>query len=159
MGCPTLFELAAHPRRLRQHHQPHLQTVLLQEETCHHPRGPQHQVCIAPAGQTGRYTRAAAELKLCTHRGRCFSLVKLLRTFDFCRLSVTTPGGFALLCPRPNTSWDCLSVSEPAAVVVFIAASCANWCEKQRLFSLQRQVAKTKVGKCSSLRCLARLVK
>lgn len=61
LGCLTLFELAAHPRRLRQHHQPHFQTVLLQEETRHHLRGPEHQVCTAAAGQTGWLTRATAD--------------------------------------------------------------------------------------------------
>lgn len=50
-----LFIFTADPGRLGQHHQPHLKTLLLQEETCHHFRGPQHQVCPAAHRQTGKH--------------------------------------------------------------------------------------------------------
>lgn len=129
LSLSLLIFIAADPRRLWQHHQPHLQTSLLKEEACNHLTGPQHQVCTAVDRQTGNksecfltnielytFTNAADAFKerhcsVCFCRACSLQLPFLRNCFCLIRSSAMIQGGSALLCRPLNTSLVFLLVS------------------------------------------------
>lgn len=85
--------IAANPGRLRRHHQPHLQTLLLEEESRHHPPGSQRQVRAAADRQTGNQSEA-----LLANAAVAFAHHSVAGVFLYCRAVCTQLAVSESLC-------------------------------------------------------------
>lgn len=97
---PSPLLHTADPRRFWRHHQPDLQTFLLEEESRHHVRGPEHQVRPAADWQTGVSPKHVGGVQ--ANAAGAFTDLPHPRYFVcVCcpfRSSVMTRGSFASLC-------------------------------------------------------------